>query len=41
MAASPEWRIRVGPYRIRYLIDDGARRVTVTRISHRHDVYDS
>ncbi len=37
---SEEWRIRVGAYRIRYLIDDAARQVTVTRIGHRKDVYD-
>jgi mRNA interferase RelE/StbE len=33
------WRIRTGTYRIVYLIDDAARVVTVTRISHRKDVY--
>jgi len=40
MATSGEWRIRVGVYRIRYLIDDAAGEVTVTRIGHRRDVYD-
>jgi mRNA interferase RelE/StbE len=38
---SDEWRIRVGRYRVRYLIDDSARVVKVTRIGHRRDVYDS
>ena len=41
MADSEEWRIRVGVYRVRYLIDDAARRVTVTRVGHRRDVYDT
>ena len=41
MTASSEWRIRVGSYRIRYLIDDGSRELTVTRIAHRREVYDS
>ena len=34
-----EWRIRVGDYRIVYVIDDAARTVDVTRIAHRRDVY--
>lgn len=33
------WRVRVGNYRIVYLIDDAAQIVTVTRIAHRKDVY--
>ncbi|MBC8230687.1 type II toxin-antitoxin system RelE/ParE family toxin [bacterium] len=41
MKGSDEWRIRVGVYRIRYLIDDDNQTVTVTRICHRRDVYDS
>jgi mRNA-degrading endonuclease RelE of RelBE toxin-antitoxin system len=40
MTNSDEWRIRVGRYRLRYLIDDTARQVTVTHIGHRRDVYD-
>jgi mRNA interferase RelE/StbE len=35
-----EWRIRVGEYRIVYVIDDRARTVDVTRIAHRRDVYE-
>jgi mRNA interferase RelE/StbE len=35
-----EWRIRVGDYRIIYVIDDAARTVDVTRIAHRRDVYE-
>ena len=36
-----EWRIRIGDYRIVYVIDDAARTVDVTRIAHRREVYDS
>jgi len=32
-------RCRVGEYRIVYSIDDSQRKVTVTRIRHRKDVY--
>lgn len=35
-----EWRVRVGDYRIVYVIDDSARTVDVTRIAHRRDVYE-
>jgi mRNA interferase RelE/StbE len=34
------WRIRVGDWRIVYIIDDGAKLVSVTRIAHRREVYD-
>jgi mRNA interferase RelE/StbE len=34
-----EWRIRVGDYRIVYVIDDEARTVEVTRIAHRREAY--
>jgi mRNA interferase RelE/StbE len=34
-----EWRLRVGEYRVLYVIDDGARRVTVARIAHRREAY--
>jgi mRNA interferase RelE/StbE len=34
------WRIRVGDWRILYLIDDGAKHVSVTRIAHRREVYE-
>jgi mRNA interferase RelE/StbE len=35
-----EWRIRVGDYRVVYVIDATARTVDVTRIAHRRDVYE-
>jgi len=34
------WRIRVGDWRILYLIDDAAKVISVTRIAHRREVYD-
>lgn len=33
------WRIRVGDYRIVYVIEDAIRVVTVTRVAHRREVY--
>lgn len=33
------WRIRVGDYRVIYLIDDTARLITIVRVRHRRDVY--
>lgn len=35
-----EWRIRVGDYRVVYVIDDAKLLVTVTRIRNRSDVYE-
>lgn len=34
-----EWRQRVGDYRILYVIDDRARRVTIARVAHRREAY--
>jgi mRNA interferase RelE/StbE len=33
------WRVRVGDYRIIYLIDDIIRIVNVRKIGHRRDIY--
>ncbi len=33
------WRIRVGNYRVVYLVDDRADLVTIMRVGHRRDVY--
>jgi mRNA interferase RelE/StbE len=33
------YRLRVGDYRVLYAVDHEARRVTVTRVGHRRDVY--
>jgi mRNA interferase RelE/StbE len=35
-----QWRIRVGDWRVVYIIDDAAKRVSVTRVAHRSEVYD-
>jgi mRNA interferase RelE/StbE len=34
-----QWRIRVGDYRVVYVIDDDSKTVTVTRIAHRREAY--
>jgi mRNA interferase RelE/StbE len=36
-----QWRIRVGDWRIVYVIDDVAKVVTITRVAHRREVYES
>jgi mRNA interferase RelE/StbE len=35
-----QWRIRVGDWRVLYIIDDTAKLVSVTRIAHRREVYE-
>jgi mRNA interferase RelE/StbE len=35
-----EWRIRIGDYRVIYIIDDVAGKVEVTRIAHRREAYE-
>jgi mRNA interferase RelE/StbE len=35
-----QWRVRVGDWRVVYIIDDVARLVSVTRIAHRREVYE-
>jgi mRNA interferase RelE/StbE len=39
-AYSDHWRIRVGDWRVVYLIDDTAKLVTITRVAHRREVYE-
>ena len=34
------WRVRIGDWRVVYIINDAARLVSVTRIAHRREVYD-
>jgi len=34
------WRVRVGTYRLVYIIDDHRKTVSVTRIAHRREVYE-
>jgi mRNA interferase RelE/StbE len=35
-----QWRIRVGDWRVVYIIDDAARLIGITRIAHRREVYE-
>jgi mRNA interferase RelE/StbE len=35
-----QWRIRMGDWRVVYIIDDTTKLVSVTRIAHRREVYD-
>ncbi len=35
-----QWRIRVGDWRVVYIIDDATKVVSVTRIAHRREVYE-
>jgi len=35
-----QWRVRIGDWRVVYVVDDKARLVSVTRIAHRREVYD-
>lgn len=34
------WRIRVGDWRVVYIVNDDTKIVAVTRIAHRRDVYE-
>jgi mRNA interferase RelE/StbE len=34
------WRVRVGEWRVVYIIDDAAKLVSVTRVAHRREVYE-
>ncbi len=34
------WRIRVGDWRVVDVIEDAARRVSITRVAHRREVYE-
>jgi mRNA interferase RelE/StbE len=36
-----QWRIRIGDWRVLYIVDDTATSVSVTRVAHRRDVYDA
>jgi mRNA interferase RelE/StbE len=35
-----QWRIRVGDWRVVYIIDDAASLISITRIAHRREVYE-
>ena len=34
-----QWRVRVGDWRIVYIIDDASKLVSITRIAHRREAY--
>ena len=35
-----QWRVRVGDWRVVYIIDDNAGRIRIMRIAHRREVYE-
>ena len=35
-----QWRVRVGDWRVLYIIDDATKLITITRIAHRREVYE-
>lgn len=39
LVGSKEWRIRVGTWRVVYLIDDDDRELFITVIAHRREAY--
>jgi mRNA interferase RelE/StbE len=34
-----EWRLRVGDYRVLYIINDSARQIVIARVAHRREAY--
>ena len=34
------WRIRIGDWRVVYIVDDAAKFVRITRVAHRREVYE-
>ena len=34
-----QWRLRIGDWRVVYIIDDAAKHVSITRVRHRREVY--
>jgi mRNA interferase RelE/StbE len=34
------WRVRIGDWRVVYIIDDTEKLVSVTRVAHRREVYE-
>lgn len=39
LSGEQKYRVRQGPYRVLYTVDDGAREVVVVKIGHRREVY--
>ena len=34
-----QWRIRIGDWRVLYIVDDRAKVITITGVAHRREVY--
>jgi mRNA interferase RelE/StbE len=34
------WRIRIGDWRVLYIVDDAAKLVSITRVAHRREAYE-
>lgn len=34
------WRIRIGDWRVIYIIDDATKAINITRVAHRREVYE-
>ncbi|MGA3204426.1 MAG: type II toxin-antitoxin system RelE/ParE family toxin [Bryobacteraceae bacterium] len=34
-----QWRIRIGDWRVLYIVDDQAKVITITGVAHRSEVY--
>jgi mRNA interferase RelE/StbE len=39
LSGLPEWRVRIGDYRILYRIDDSERTLEIVSVGHRREVY--
>ena len=35
-----QWRIRIGDWRVLYIIDDAAKHILITHVAHRRAVYE-
>jgi mRNA interferase RelE/StbE len=35
-----QWRVRVGDWRVVYIINDAVKLISITRIAHRREVYE-
>jgi mRNA interferase RelE/StbE len=35
-----QWRVRVGDWRVVYIIEDAAKLISITRIAHQREVYE-
>ena len=39
MGVNNEWRLRVGEYRVLYVVNDSERQVVIARVAHRREAY--